>query len=82
MLPFASAACGLNNGLGRTPAMGWNAWNSIRCEGLNEVLIREACPANPKFEEFSTMQHGWVIKGDLADGSLAGFLCLEIKGGS
>ena len=35
----------LANGLGQTPARGWNAWNSIRCEGLNEVLIREVADA-------------------------------------
>ena len=34
-------AAALNNGLGLTPARGWNAWNSIRCEGLSEHLIRE-----------------------------------------
>ena len=39
------AALALNNGLGRTPARGWNAWNSIRCEGLNENLIREVADA-------------------------------------
>ena len=35
----------LDNGLARTPARGWNAWNSIRCEGLNENLIREVADA-------------------------------------
>ena len=39
------AALALDNGLGRTPARGWNAWNSIRCEGLNEKLIREVADA-------------------------------------
>ena len=39
--------------------------------GADEVLIREACPADPKFEEFSSMKHGWVIKGDLADPEIA-----------
>jgi alpha-galactosidase len=39
------AALALDNGLGRTPARGWNAWNSIRCEGLNENLIREVADA-------------------------------------
>lgn len=34
--------------------------------GADENLIREGCPADPKFEEFAAMQHGWVIKGDLA----------------
>ena len=32
---------------------------------MDEILIREACPADPKFEEFATMKHGWVIKGDI-----------------
>ena len=31
------------------------------------MLIREACPADPKFVEFGSMTHGWVIKGDLAE---------------
>ena len=35
----------LDNGLGRTPARGWNAWNAFRCEGLNEGLIREIADA-------------------------------------
>lgn len=39
--------------------------------GADEVLIREACPADPKFEEFGSMKHGWVIKGDLADPEIA-----------
>ena len=46
MLSFlVPAALALDNGLGRTPARGWNAWNSIRCEGLNENLIREVADA-------------------------------------
>ena len=45
MLTVIQLSLGLNNGLGRTPARGWNAWNSIRCEGLNEQLIREVADA-------------------------------------
>lgn len=29
----------LDNGLGRTPQMGWNSWNHFQC-GINETLIR------------------------------------------
>ena len=35
----------LDNGLGRTPQMGWNSWNRFRCEGLNEHLILEVAEA-------------------------------------
>ena len=45
MMILLSAVPALNNGLARTPARGWNAWNSIRCEGLNENLIREVADA-------------------------------------
>ncbi|KAF5828409.1 glycoside hydrolase superfamily [Dunaliella salina] len=31
---------GINNGVGRTPAMGWNSWNRFRCE-IDEQLIKE-----------------------------------------
>jgi len=30
---------GLDNGLGRTPQMGWNSWNHFQCN-VNETLIR------------------------------------------
>ena len=41
VLPMLS----LNNGLGLTPAMGWNSWNPIRCEGLNQKAIFEIADA-------------------------------------
>jgi len=53
----------------RTPTLCLTAGNDDpRCKpgGADENLIREGCPADPKFEEFAAMQHGWVIKGDLA----------------
>lgn len=39
MYPFAGHA--LDNGLARTPPMGWNSWNKFACKGLNEQVIRE-----------------------------------------
>lgn len=30
----------LENGLGRTPLMGWNSWNTFAC-GANETLIKQ-----------------------------------------
>jgi alpha-galactosidase len=32
----------LDNGLARTPPMGWNSWNKFACKGLNEKVVREA----------------------------------------
>ncbi|MGC2638819.1 MAG: alpha-galactosidase [Acidobacteriaceae bacterium] len=34
------AARGLDNGLAKTPPMGWNSWNKFACAGLNEQVIR------------------------------------------
>ena len=31
----------LDNGLARTPPMGWNSWNKFACKGLNEQVIRQ-----------------------------------------
>ena len=30
---------GLDNGLGRTPAMGWNSWNLYECK-INETIVK------------------------------------------
>lgn len=42
---FAAAAvlaccAALDNGLARTPPMGWNSWNAFGC-AINETLIRD-----------------------------------------
>jgi alpha-galactosidase len=37
----ATAADALDNGLARTPPMGWNSWNKFACDGLNEKVVRE-----------------------------------------
>ncbi|XAR71871.1 Alpha-galactosidase [Bertholletia excelsa] len=34
----------LNNGLGRTPQMGWNSWNFFACN-INETVIKETADA-------------------------------------
>lgn len=33
-------ALALDNGLGRTPPMGWNSWNHFGCN-INETVVRE-----------------------------------------
>jgi alpha-galactosidase len=35
----------LDNGLARTPPMGWNSWNKFACKGLNERVVRETADA-------------------------------------
>jgi alpha-galactosidase len=36
-----SPARALDNGLAKTPPMGWNSWNKFACDGLNEKVVRE-----------------------------------------
>ncbi len=36
-----SMSLALENGLARTPPMGWNSWNKFACKGLNEKVVRE-----------------------------------------
>src|SRR5882757_3381651 len=38
----AVPAEGLDNGVARTPPMGWNSWNKFACKGINEKVVREA----------------------------------------
>jgi alpha-galactosidase len=41
----ASSGLALDNGLARTPPMGWNSWNKFACKGLNEKVVRETADA-------------------------------------
>ena len=43
LAPMAGRA--LENGLARTPPMGWNSWNKYACKGLNEKVVRETADA-------------------------------------
>ena len=40
-----SPALALDNGLARSPPMGWNSWNHFRCEALNEDVVKAAADA-------------------------------------
>ena len=31
----------LNNGVGKTPFLGWNSWNKFVCDGINESVVRD-----------------------------------------
>lgn len=44
LLALISRAEALDNGVGRTPSMGWNSWNAFRCD-INEARIREVADA-------------------------------------
>ncbi|NUT92537.1 MAG: alpha-galactosidase, partial [Saccharothrix sp.] len=39
-----SSAQALENGVSRTPPMGWNSWNTFGCN-INETLIRQMTDA-------------------------------------
>ncbi len=41
---IAGTSHGLNNGLGKTPQMGWNSWNHFGC-GVSDSLIRQTADA-------------------------------------
>jgi alpha-galactosidase len=41
----APAPKALDNGLARTPPMGWNSWNQVHCDDLTEQVVRDAADA-------------------------------------
>jgi alpha-galactosidase len=41
----SAAAHGSDNGLARTPPMGWNSWNKFACDGINEKVVRASADA-------------------------------------
>ncbi len=43
LAPCSSRA--LENGLARTPPMGWNSWNRFACKNVNEKVVRAAADA-------------------------------------
>jgi alpha-galactosidase len=73
MYPFAGRA--LDNGLARTPPMGWNSWNKFACDGLNEKVIRDTADtiaSNGMKEagyEYVNLDDCWQVSRD-ADGNI------------
>src|SRR5580658_1387199 len=45
LLTLLPAGRALDNGVARTPPMGWNSWNKFACKGLNEKVVRETADA-------------------------------------
>jgi alpha-galactosidase len=43
LAPMPGAA--LDDGLARTPPMGWNSWNKFACSGINETVVRQVADA-------------------------------------
>jgi hypothetical protein len=39
LLLAPAAVLAINNGVGRTPAMGYNSWNDFRCNGITAANI-------------------------------------------
>ena len=42
---ISAAGHALDNGLAKTPPMGWNSWNKYACKGLNEAVVRSTADA-------------------------------------
>ncbi|MGY4720395.1 glycoside hydrolase family 27 protein [Naumannella huperziae] len=41
----AGRAMALDNGLARTPPMGWNSWNQVKCYDVSEQVVKDAADA-------------------------------------
>ena len=52
---FVVATLALDNGLGKTPQMGWNSWNAFHCS-INENLIKSAIT---KFVQLELPKYGY-----------------------
>ncbi len=52
---LVAGVCALDNGLGRTPQMGWNSWNHFRCN-IDQDMIKETADAlvSSKLARYST----------------------------
>jgi alpha-galactosidase len=37
---YSASGVALDNGIARTPPMGWNSWNKFGCEKINEQVVR------------------------------------------
>jgi alpha-galactosidase len=73
LVAFASCALALDNGVGRTPALGWSSWNTFG-PAVSDALIREtadAMAANGLLDagyEYINLDDGWAIGRDNVTG--------------
>jgi alpha-galactosidase len=75
---FAPApAHGLDNGVARTPPMGWNSWNKFACKDVNEAVVRAQADAmvssgmKAAGYEFIVIDDCWQVGRDAAGNILA-----------
>ena len=75
---FAPApAHGLDNGVARTPPMGWNSWNKFACKDVNETVVRAQADAMVSSDmkdagyEFIVIDDCWQVGRDAAGNILA-----------
>ena len=74
LILIAIPAVALDNGLGKTPPMGWNSWNKFGCN-VSEKLIRETADAvvssgmKDAGYKYVVIDDCWQVKRD-ADGTI------------
>jgi len=72
LIPLISC---LDNGLARTPAMGWNSWNKFGCS-INETLIKEVADAMVSTGlaaagyEYVNLDDCWQVSRDKTTGEI------------
>jgi alpha-galactosidase len=72
-----SSAHGLDNGVARTPPMGWNSWNKFACKDVNEAVVRAQADAmvssgmKAAGYEFIVIDDCWQVGRDAAGNILA-----------
>jgi len=65
-------AHGLDNGVARTPPMGWNSWNKFACKDVNETVVRAQADAmvstgmKDAGYEFIVIDDCWQVGRDAA----------------
>src|SRR5436190_8736079 len=74
-LTWVPSAAALNNGLARTPPMGWNPWYRFQCD-VNEALIRQTARAmvssgmKAAGYRYVNLDDCWMARARDASGSL------------
>ena len=75
LFPLFALCSGLNNGLGRTPAMGYNTWNDYRCDNINEANVLRVLDAFVRLDlpsvgyQYVNLDDCWAEKR-LANGTI------------
>ncbi|MEC3973748.1 glycoside hydrolase family 27 protein [Amycolatopsis sp. H20-H5] len=76
LLSWSPPVHAVSNGLARTPPMGWNSWNQVRCYDLTEQVVRDAADAlastgmREAGYHYVVIDDCWQAPTRAADGSL------------